>query len=786
MPRTADPGTAELWRDESASPADRAADLVSRMTLEEKAAQLVGVWVGADASGGGVAPLQEDMAANPIDWEAVTANGLGQLTRPFGTAPVEPAAAARSLAVSQEHIVARSRFGIPALVHEECLAGFAAWRATAYPVPLAWGATFNPALIERMANTIGRSMRAAGIHQGLAPVLDVARDYRWGRTEETISEDPHLVSAVGAAYVRGLEGSGIISTLKHFAGYSASRAGRNLAPVSMGSRELADVILPPFEAALRLGGARSVMHSYTEIDGVPSAADRHLLTGVLRERLGFEGTVVADYFGIRFLERLHRVAEDGTAAAGLALSAGVDVELPTVDTFGAPLLEGVADGRIDEALVDRAVLRVLTQKISIGLLNEDWSALPADVDSLTLDSGDGQDLAEQIARESLVLLANPDRTLPLRSGTKVALVGPLAHDPMAMLGCYSFPVHVGGKHPEVALGIDLPTVFEEMSISFPDITHVQGCTVDGPDGAGIPGAVAAAQEAEVCVVVLGDRAGLFGRGTSGEGCDASDLKLPGLQAELLTALLDTGTPVVVVLLAGRPYALGDSASRAAAVVQGFFPGQRGARAVTDLLAGAFSPSGRLPVSIPREPGSQPGTYLTAPLGAKSGVSDLDPSPAFAFGHGIGYSSFEWTGARELYDRTSWETDGDITVELTVTNTGTMRAADVVQLYLHDPVAQVTRPVQRLLGFARVELDPGESARVAITASADLTAFTGIAGSLIVEPGAVELRVARSSTDISAVIGLQLVGALREVGADRELTSISTVTAVSRPELEGAL
>ncbi|MBG6238514.1 beta-glucosidase [Mycetocola sp. CAN_C7] len=776
-------GDVEVWRDESASPADRAADLVSRMTLEEKAAQLVGVWVGADASGGGVAPLQQDLAADPIDWEAVTRHGLGQLTRPYGTAPIDPVVAARSLAISQEHIVGQSRFGIPALVHEECLAGFAAWQATAYPIPLAWGATFNPALIERMSNTIGHTMRAAGIHQGLAPVLDVARDYRWGRTEETISEDPHLVGAIGSAYVKGLENSGVIATLKHFAGYSASRAGRNLAPVSMGPREFADVILPPFEAALRHGGARSVMHSYTEIDGVPSAADKKLLTGILRDRLGFDGTVVADYFGIRFLERLHRVAADGTAAAGLALDAGVDVELPTVDTFGAPLLAGVAGGRIDEKLVDRAALRVLTQKISIGLLDDSWSSLPANVDSLDLDTAEGQELAAQIARESLILLSNPKRMLPIAPATTIAVVGPLAADPMAMLGCYSFPAHVGSKHPEVALGIDIPTVVDAMGTTFASITHAQGCTVDGPEIDEIADAVAAARDAEVCVVVLGDRAGLFGRGTSGEGCDAADLRLPGVQADLLSALLDSGTPVVVVLLAGRPYALGDAVTRAAAIVQGFFPGQRGASAITDLLSGEFSPSGRLPVSIPREAGSQPGTYLTVPLGAKSGVSNLDPSPAFPFGHGIGYSSFEWSDVGERSGRTEWDADGEVTVEVTVTNTGDMRAADVVELYLHDPVAQVTRPIQRLIGFARVELDPNESANVAITASADLTAFTGLDGTLIVEPGAVELRVARSSGDIHTTIELDLVGPLREVGPDRVLTSVNIVTPVALPELE---
>ncbi|GMA27403.1 hypothetical protein GCM10025874_06560 [Arenivirga flava] len=393
----------EAWRDASLPARARAEDLVTRMTLDEKLAQLVGVWVGADASGGGVAPHQSDMAGS-LDWDETIRHGLGQLTRPYGTAPVDPVAGARSLEASQAAIAANSRFGIPALVHEECLAGFAAWRATAYPVPLSWGASFDPELVAEMAGRIGSSMRAAGVHQGLAPVLDVARDHRWGRTEETIGEDPYLVGAIGASYVAGLEGSDVIATLKHFAGYSASRAGRNLAPVSMGSREFADVILPPFETALRHGGARSVMHSYSDVDGVPSASDRRLLTELLREQWGFEGTVVADYFGVRFLERLHRVAGDGGEAAGLALEAGVDVELPTVDAFGAPLREAVLDGRVDEALVDRALLRVLEQKIAIGLLDD--PAAVAAAETPVLDDADSRDLARRLARESLVLLEN--------------------------------------------------------------------------------------------------------------------------------------------------------------------------------------------------------------------------------------------------------------------------------------------------------------------------------------------------------------------------------------------
>ncbi|MET9477072.1 glycoside hydrolase family 3 N-terminal domain-containing protein, partial [Streptomyces sp. NPDC002922] len=292
------------WRDPSLTPETRVADLVARMTLEEKAAQLYGVWVGADADGDGVAPHQNDMV-DPVDWDELTTRGLGQLTRPFGTAPVDPGVGAVSLARAQERIVEAGRFGIPALAHEECLAGFTAWGATAYPVPLSWGAAWNPELVTEMAHRIGRDMRSVGIHQGLAPVLDVVRDLRWGRVEETIGEDPYLVATIGTAYVRGLESAGIVATLKHFAGYAASAGARNLAPVRAGVREMADVVLPPFEMALREGGARSVMHSYAEIDGVPAAADPALLTELLRDTWGFDGAPQRLFIGGEWTEPDH-------------------------------------------------------------------------------------------------------------------------------------------------------------------------------------------------------------------------------------------------------------------------------------------------------------------------------------------------------------------------------------------------------------------------------------------------------------------------------------------------
>ncbi|MFI9837731.1 glycoside hydrolase family 3 N-terminal domain-containing protein [Nonomuraea sp. NPDC051941] len=768
----------DKWRDTRLTAAERAEVLIPLMTLEEKIAQLVGVWVGADASGGGVAPHQADMAG--VEWSDVIAHGLGQLTRPFGTAPVDPVAGARSLAASQAQIVAASRFGIPAQVHEECLTGFAAWRATVYPAPLSWGASFDPELIEEVAGRIGRSMRAAGVHQGLAPVLDVTRDYRWGRTEETIGEDPYLVGTVGAAYVRGLEGAGLVATLKHFAGYSASRGGRNLAPAHMGGRELADVILPPFEMALRLGGARSVMNSYAEIDGVPVAADEELLTGLLREEWGFAGTVVADYFSIRFLHKLHGVAAEAADAAGLALRAGIDVELPTVDTFGPPLIEAVKSGQVDEALIDRALARVLAQKAELGLLDEDWRPLPGDAADVRLDDEESQELALRLARESIVLVRNTGGVLPLTPGRRVALVGPVADDPMAMLGCYAFPAHVG-PHPEHGLGLDLPSLREALGALVPDLAYEPGCEITGDDTSGIAAAVAAAAESDVCVLAVGDRAGLFGRGTSGEGCDAADLRLPGVQSELVRAVLATGTPVVLVLLAGRPYALGPEFDAAAAVVYGFFPGQRGGQALAEVLTGAVNPTGRLPVSVPRDAGGLPATYLSPWLGRRTQVSSVDPTPAYSFGHGLSYTTFEWelldTGAAE------WPVDGEVTVGVSVRNTGSRAGAEVVQLYLHDPVAQTTRPVVRLVGYARVPLEAGQAARVEFTVPADAASFTGVRGRRIVEPGDVELRFGRSSGDAAtdpatatvAAVPLRLTGAERELGHDRNLLVTARIT-----------
>ncbi|MEV5398563.1 glycoside hydrolase family 3 N-terminal domain-containing protein [Streptomyces cellulosae] len=765
-----------LWNDPSHPVSARVDALIGAMTLQEKIAQLYGVWVGASADGGEVAPHQHDME-EAVDLDDLLPSGLGQLTRPFGTAPVDPALGALSLLRTQTRITSANRFGIPAVAHEECLAGFAAWGATAYPVPLSWGATFDPDVIRRMAAAIGRDMRAVGVHQGLAPVLDVVRDARWGRVEETIGEDPYLVGTIGTAYVQGLESAGIVATLKHFVGYSASRAGRNLAPSSVGPRERADVLLPPFEMAIHEGGARSVMHAYTDIDGVPSAADETLLTGLLRDTWGFDGTVVADYFGIAFLKTLHGIAGDFADAAGAALKAGVDIELPTVKTFGAPLVEAVTEGRVPEALIDRALRRVLTQKAELGLLDPDWSPVPPAFDGADLDDPDAlrgkidldgpgnRELAREIAEKAVVLLSN-DGTLPLARPRRIALVGPNATEPSAVLGCYSFPQHVGVKYPDIPVGIELPDLRESLTAEIPDaeITVVRGTGVDDGDLSGIAEAVDTARDADIVVVALGDRAGLFGRGTSGEGCDAESLTLPGAQQQLLDALLDSGTPVVTVLLAGRPYALGRGAEESAAIVQSFFPGVAGTRAIAGVLSGRTNPSGRLPVSVPRTPGSQPTTYLGARLAQASEVSNIDPTPAFGFGHGLTYTTFAWSDL--TVDAEEAPTDGEFTASLTVRNTGERAGTEVVQLYLHDPVASVVQPVQRLVGYTRVDLEAGEERRIRVTVPADVASFTGRDGRRIVEPGALELRLAASSTDARLTTTVTLTGPAREVDHTR--------------------
>ena len=758
--------TREIWRSSETVTDARVADLMARMTLPEKVGQLSALWLAMGGAAGEAAPYHTDIALDTDDCKEHLVRGVGQLTRPYGTAPVDPKEAARSLLRTQEEIMAAGRFGIPALVHEECLTGVAVWKGPVYPSPLCWGASFDPALIERLGENIGRLMSVLGVHQGLAPVLDVSRDLRWGRTEETIGEDPYLVGVIASAYVRGLESAGVMATLKHFVGHSASRAGRNMAPVSAGEREVADVFLPPFEMALR-SGARSVMNSYTDLDGVPTAADADLLTDLLRDQYGFCGVVVSDYHSVRYLRELHGVATTDSEAAELALRAGIDVELPIVECYGDALIDAVVSGRLEETLVDRALERVLRQKCEVGLLDAGWSPSPPLLgDEGAIDNQQSRWLARQVAQRSAVLLSN-DGMLPLRPGARVALVGPLADTGEAMLGDYSFPMHVARRFPSFGMGVEVPTLRQALAQdpACYDISYSQGCPVLGGDDEAIDEAARVAASADLCVAVLGDQAGLFGGGTSGEGCDATDLSLPGRQEELLERLLATSTPLVLVLLVGRPYDISRQVDRLAAALCAFFPGEEGAVAVADVLSGRVNPSGRLPVSFPARGGGMPGSYLGAPLAQLNALSSVDPTPLFSFGHGLSYAPAKWVSIERL-SSAHWPTDSSAKVAVKLCNDSDLLTTEVIQVYLHDPVAEVSRPTRKLIGLARVELEPGVSRTVTFTLHADLTAYTGVARRRQVDPGEVQLLVGASSVDIRHVLNFELTGPRRQVGFER--------------------
>ena len=795
---------ARPWQDTALGVSERVEALLAEMTLEEKIAQLGSRWIlggvsrsdthavdqATESAPLNVAPMQDVFnAGDMLTLEGASEHGLGHLTRVYGSMPLSATEGAAELVRQQRVVLKHDRLGMPALVHEECLTGLTSFGATVYPTPLAWGATFDPDLVERMAGVIGQNMAALGVHQGLSPVLDVVRDYRWGRVEETIGEDPYLVSVVGAAYVRGLQSAGIIATLKHFAGYSASRAARNHGPVSMGRREMVDVILPPFETAVREAGAQSVMNSYADVDGMPAGANPWLLTEVLREQWRFTGTVVSDYWAVPFLATMHRIAGDVGDAGAIALAAGIDVELPDTLGYGAALVERVKSGAVPEEFVDRAARRLLTHKIELGLLDSDWTpeASVGAAGDTDLDAPANRALAREIAEESVVLL-DAGTALPLLSDNRlgpqrIAVVGPCAADPRTFLGCYSFPNHVGLRHPSAGLGIAVPTAVESLRAELPnaDIAYAQGCTVSGEDRSGFTAALDAACNADLCVAFVGDRPALFGHGTSGEGCDAEDLRLPGVQGELVEALLQTGTQLVVVVVSGRPYALGEIAGRAAGLVQAFLPGEEGGPALAGVLTGRVQPSGKLPVQIPRRAGAQPSTYLQPPLGGaeSAGITTVDTAPLYPFGYGGSYTSFALSDAR--FSAHEMATDGEISARVRVTNTGSSAGSEVVQLYLHDVLAQVARPVRQLIGFARVRLESGESCDVEFRVHADRFAYTNSGYERIVESGDVQLLLGTSVADLPCCQTVRVTGPTRVLGHDRRLVTPVVITTVAHDD-----
>ncbi len=748
---------------EPASPiAERVRDLLGRMTPEEKVAQLSGRWGYELADGDGrLVPAATDLLRH----------GIGQVTRISGASSLSPERAAELANTIQRHLVEQTRLGIPAIVHEEICSGLMAREATIFPQAIGLASSWDPTLVEAIADAVREQMRATGAHQGLGPVLDVCRDARWGRLEETFGEDPHLVSRMGVAFVRGLQGddlrAGVVATAKHLVGYGASEGGRNWAPAQIAARELHDVYLHPFEAAVRLGRVRSVMNAYNELDGVPCAADRELLTSLLRDEWGFDGCVVSDYFSVRQLADYHRFAVDLQDAAVKTLQAGIDVELPSSDCYGEPLLDAVRRELVSTETLDEAVRRVLRTKLELGLFEEPYvEATRAQASS---DTSGHQELARKAARKSLVLLRN-DGTLPLAPAVRsVALIGPGADEARYLFGDYAYPAHVESLRdvldsgqdpfseqpppgrPEIAKPrVEAPSVLDALRERFGTrVRFARGCDVTGTSREGFEEAIAAAREADVAIVVLGDKSGLTADCTSGESRDRASLELPGAQRELLDELAATGTPVVLVLVAGRPYGDALAHEQCAAVLLAWLPGQEGAQAIVDTLLGNANPGGKLPISYPRSSGHIPVFYGHKATGGRShpkgDYADAPVAPLYPFGHGLSYTTFALSDAVVQRTEISWSET--LTVEVTVSNTGERDGDEVVQLYVRDPHASVTRPVLELKGFVRLELSGGTSRRVTFDVPVGQLGFHGRGLEYVVEPGVLELFVGTSSADL---------------------------------------
>ena len=755
------------YRDSGAPTEERVRDLLERMTLDEKIAQLGSCWSFE---------LLTSMALDPAKAAQKMGHGIGQITRIAGATNLGQRAAAELANEIQRFLIEKTRLGIPVIVHEECLHGLLARESVCFPQSIGQAASWDPELVRAMTTKLGRELRAAGAQQALAPILDITRDPRWGRIEETYGEDPYLVAELGAAYIRGLQGDGapeerVLATGKHMVGHGLPEGGLNHAPSHIGPRELEDAFLFPFEAAVRDAGLGSMMHAYDEVDGMPCVASRELLTETLRERWGFDGLVVSDYSGIDELLTSHAMTGDRSAAAVLALEAGVDVELPTTQFYGSPLAQAVAAGRIEMATIDAAVGRVLRAKFELGLFEKPY-VVPA---AAEIPFGEDRALAREIARRSIVLLVN-DGTLPLRTDLRtVAVIGPNADDSRNLLGDYAHVVHIEALIEMGGFGAQLPeglTVADELAghgtilgairgrvDGDTEVRFATGCGILGGDDEGIRAAVAAAKDADVAIVVVGERSGLTDACTSGEARDRMDIDLPGRQGELISAVAATGTPIVLVLVAGRPLAIESEAAASAAVVYAWVPGEEGPDALADVLFGVFNPGGKLPVTVPRRVGQIPIYYGHKPSGGRSHWKgpyvDGSNLPLWPFGFGMSYTRFEVRDLR--LDRPVVAIDGEFAASVEVRNVGDRAGDEVVQLYVRDEEASVTRPVKELRGFKRVRLAAGESRRITFRLAVEQLAFSGVDGLLRVEPGRVTVMAGTSSDDLPCTAEIEIAG-----------------------------
>ena len=763
---------------------ERVADLLSRMTVDEKIAQL-----------GAVEPIEALTFPEELFKER-TKDGTGQLTRIAGASTLGPKASAEMANRLQKHLVENTRLGIPAMVHEECCSGYMACGATCFPQIIGVASAWTPELVEEMASVFRVQMRAVGTHEGLSPVIDIARDPRWGRTEETFGEDPYMVSRMGVAYIKGLQGpdlkEGIAATAKHYVGYGLSAGGMNWAPVFLPERELREVYMTPFEAAVKEGKLATLMNAYHELDGIPCGGSKWLLTDILRGEWGFDGIVVSDYHTIPMLDHYHHVAVDRADAARIALEAGLDVELPHTSCYGKPLRAAVEDGAVSEDLIDETVARVLKMKFRLGIFEKPY--VDADAAEVVFDTPQQRTLALEIARKSMVLLKNKDNLLPLSKDlSSIAVIGPNADDARNMVGDYSHfsQIELAAQVAATALtsnaeklpeGKPVPVMtvldgIKQKISAATKVSYAKGCDVMGDSRDGFTEAVEAAKKADLAIVVVGDKSGLSLDCTSGEFRDRAHITLPGVQEDLVRAVCETGTPVVVVLVNGRPTSMPWIAENAPAILEAWLPGEEGGSAVADVLFGDYNPGGKLPITIPRATGQIPIFYNRKPSGSRSFLYgdyvDTSFTPLFAFGHGLSYTQFEFDNLR--IESSDAKIGGSARISVDVENTGDREGDEVVQLYVHDAAAKITRPVMELKGFKRLTLAPGEKKTVTFTLFVNQLGFYNENMDFVVEPGAIEIMIGAASDDIRMSGQFDIAGEAADISDSKKFFGTAEIS-----------
>lgn len=761
--------------------------IISDMSLDEKLAQIGSYWMYELQTKG---ELDQKKITNKLN------HGIGQITRIAGASTLDPINAAKAANRIQKFLVENTRLAIPAIVHEECCSGPMILGGTMFPQMLGLASTFQPELAQTMTSAIRKQLRAIGAQQGLAPVLDVSRDSRWGRVEETFGEDPMLVSHFGMAYVKGLQGenltNGVMATGKHFIGHSQSQGGLNCGPVHLGMRDVYDIFLMPFQAAIRDAKIASMMNAYPELDGEVVAASRRILTDILRGELGFDGLVVSDYEAVLMVHNFHNLAADKSLAGALALTAGIDVELPTIACYGDTLRTALEAGDLNLETVDLSVSRHLQKKIELGLFENPYVDEGRVLE--VFETPQNRQLAREIATQSMVLLKN-DGVLPLSKNIKtLAVIGPNANNGRNQLGDYSYAATVEllqFQSPEdsnfVNLNtqhiaqhdVEIVTVLEgikELVSTDTEILFAHGCENLSDDISGFEDAIGKAKLADAVVLVLGDHSGLVPSATTGETRDSADLKLPGVQEELAKAIIATGKPVVVVLVNGRPYAMPWLAENANAILEAWLPGEEGGPAVADVLFGDENPGGKLPISFPRSVGQVPIFYNAKPSGMKSNwyvdyVAEK-VTPLYAFGHGLSYTLFEY-GELSI-DQKQAKVGESVDISLKVRNVGKVMGDEVVQLYIRDEYASMPRPIKELKGYQRVNLMPNEEQTITFHLPVDQLAFYDADLKLCVEAGKINVMLGSSSEDIRLRGEFEITGSKKAFVKDRVFVCPVTV------------